>query len=207
MSSELRQDVKAEAKEIEQQLEALRHDLDEAHARAAHQEGQLSELDERRAEAADRLQLALRQAEEFRAELERKEAQLEEARRQAAIAEVEEAVRRRDETAIHVAAAITQVVDGLEALDGRREELAQAQSELASTGHRVETPDEPPSFEEAIERLVTVVRAMLDEALEDELLEAAARSSRPRAIDELPPHLQEAARTRRRQLAKQRFES
>ncbi len=47
---------------------------------------------------------------------------------------------------------------------------------------------------------------LLDETLEDELLEAAARSPRPKAIDELPPHLQEAARNRRRQLAKKRWD-
>ena len=206
MDGELKTDVASGMKDIEQQLEALRRDLGQANARAAQHEGQLTELDERRAETSDRLQQALQQVDEFRAELERKEAALEEARQQAAIAEVEAAVQRRDETATQVAAAVTVVVDGLEELDGRRETLAQAEAELASQGLRVKVPEEPPSFEEAMERLVGVVRGLLDDTLEDELLEAAARSPRPKAIDELPPHLQEAARNRRRQLAKKRWD-
>jgi chromosome segregation ATPase len=206
VNDELRQDVKSEMKDIQQQLEALRKDLNDAQARAVQTEGQLTELDERRAETADRLQLALRQVDDFRDELDRKESQLEEARREAAIAEVENAVRVRDETAARVAASISSVVDGLEELDDRRDDLARAQSELAGSGLRLQIPGEPPSFEEAMERLVAVVRTKLDETLEDELLDAAARSPRPRAIDELPPHLQEAARNRRRQLAKQRWD-
>src|SRR5687767_1618839 len=110
-------------KDLELQLEALRRDLDEARARADQHEGMLSELDERRAETADRLELSLRQVEQFKAELGRKEAELEEARTQAALAEVEEAARRRDEAAHKVAAAITTVIEGLDELDSLREEL------------------------------------------------------------------------------------
>jgi chromosome segregation ATPase len=196
-----------EMKDLELQLEALRRDLDEARARADQHEGMLSELDERRAETADRLELSLRQVEQFKVELERKEAELEEARRQAALAEVEEAARRRDEAAHKVAAAITTVIEGLDELDSLREELQRVRSTHASDGLLVEVDDEPAEFGDAIDRLVALVRGLLDETLEDELLDAAARSSRPRAIDELPKHLQEAARARRRQLAKQRWDS
>jgi chromosome segregation ATPase len=196
-----------EMKDLELQLEALRRDLSQARERASQHEGMLSELDERRAETADRLEIALRQVDEFRDELERKETELEEARREAALAEIEEAAERRDEAARKVAAAITTVIEGLDELDGLRDDLARVRSTHASDGHLVDVADEPAEFGEAIERLVSLVRGMLDETLEDELLEAAARSSRPRAIDELPPHLQEAARLRRRRLAKQRWDS
>jgi chromosome segregation ATPase len=195
-----------EMKDLELQLEALRRDLDQARARADQHEGMLSELDERRAETADRLELSLRQVEQFKVELERKEAELEEARRQAALAEVEEAARRRDEAAHKVAAAITTVIEGLDELDGLRDELQRVRSTHASDGLLVEVEDEPAEFADAIERLVALVRGLLDETLEDELLDAAARSSRPRAIEELPTHLQEAARARRRQLARQRLD-
>jgi chromosome segregation ATPase len=196
-----------EMKDIELQLEALRRDLDEARARADQHQGTLSELDERRAETADRLELSLRQVEEFRAELERKEIELEEARERAAIAEIEEAAGHRDEAARKVAAAITTVIEGLDELDGLRDELERLRSTHESAGIFVGVEAEPGELGEAIERLVTVVRGLLDETLEDELLEAAARSSRPRAIEELPVHLQEAARARRRRLARQRWDS
>ena len=54
-------------------------------------------------------------------------------------------------------------------------------------------------------RLTRFVRGLLDEQLEDEILEAAARSTRAQAIEDLPPHLQEAARNRRRELSRQRW--
>ena len=187
--------------------ELVRRDLTQARERASQHEGMLSELDERRAETADRLEIALHPVDEFRVELERQAAELEEARREADLAEIEEAAERRDEAARKVAAALTTVIEGLDELDGLRDDLARVRSTHASDGHVVDVAGEPAEFGEAIERLVSLVRGMLDETLEDELLEAAARSSRPRAIDDLPPHLQEAARLRRRQLAQQRWDS
>ena len=166
-------------KDLELQLEALRRDLNQARERASQHEGMLSELDERRAETADRLELALHQVDEFRTELERKEAELEEARRQAALAEVQEAAARRDEAARQVAAAITTVIEGLDELDSLREELARVRSTHASDGLLVEVEGEPAEFGEAIERLVVLVRGMLDETLEDELLDAAATELAP----------------------------
>ena len=54
-----------------------------------------------------------------------------------------------------------------------------------------------PGLLDAWQRLQELVRASLQEQLEDELIEAAVRSPLGRAIDDLPEHLQEAARRRR----------
>ena len=191
--------------DIEKQVEALRQDLAQAHEHADRHEGAVSSIDQQRAEAVDRLKLALRQVEDFRSELERKEAELAEARREAAVAEAHSAIERRDTAAADAVAAIGALTDALQQLTTEREEVEQRRADLADSGVSVDVPPEPPEFDEAMGRLTRFVRGLIDAQLEDEILEAAARSTRAQAIDDLPPHLQEAARSRRRELARQRF--
>ena len=191
--------------DIEKQVEALRQDLTQAHEQADRHEGAVSAIDQQRAEAVDRLKLALRQVEDFRGELERKEAELAEARREAAVTEAHSAIERRDTAARDATEAIAALTDALQQLTTEREEVEQRTADLADSGVSIDVPPEPPEFDEAMGRLTRFVRGLLDEQLEDEILEAAARSTRAQAIEDLPPHLQEAARNRRRDLARQRW--
>lgn len=191
--------------DIEKQVEALRQDLTQAHEQADRHEGALSALDQQRSEAVDRLKLALRQVEDFRSELERKEAELAEARREAALAEAQSAIDRRDTAAQDATAAIGALTDALQRLTTEREEVEHRRADLADSGVSIDVPPEPPELDEAMGRLTRFVRGLLDEQLEDEILEAAARSTRAQAIEDLPPHLQEAARNRRRELSRQRW--
>ena len=57
-------------------------------------------------------------------------------------------------------------------------------------------------LEEAWAKVVALVRADLDQKLEDELVQTAATSTSARAIQDLPVHLREAATHRRRELQK-----
>jgi len=188
--------------DIEKQVEVLRQDLAQAHEQADRHEGTVSAIDQQREEAVDRLKLALRQVDDFRSELERKEAELAEARREASITAAHDAIERRDTAAHEAVAAITALVEALQGLTAEREDVEQRRADLADSGIGIDVPPEPPELEEAMVRLTGFVRGLLDEQLEDEILEAAARSTRAQAIDDLPPHLQEAARSRRRQLAR-----
>ncbi len=64
----------------------------------------------------------------------------------------------------------------------------------------VALPPEPVALAESWDRLVARIRTELDQNLEEELLEAAARNPLAHAIDDLPAHLRAAARERRRTL-------
>ena len=188
-----------DVEQIERDLEALRASLDDVQSRKAAHEAALSELDDRRVETQARLALAEREAAAFAQRLTDLEAELEEARRHAAIEAFEAAATAKDERAEAIALAVDALLASLEALDVELHELAQMRKSLAERRVDVTIPPEPRVFIDAWQRLTALVRQTIQEDLEDELIEAAARSTRIRAIEELPVHLQEAARQRQRQ--------
>lgn len=126
--------------------------------------------------------------------------ELEEARKALA-----DAAAQRDATIEKTAAALDTAVALLEEVDVRRKAVAEATERVAALAPRtprgrVVAPEEPDTLHEPWQRLVTVVKDQLDEELETEAVEAAARSNAPYAINALPEHLRAVAMERRRQL-------
>ena len=188
---------------LNQEIDELEREVQRLGASARDAEAALSALDERRAEAAGRLQLARRAAADYEARLAERRAALREARREAAVVAFREAVRHRDAMGARLAERLSIVVAELEELDRLREEARSAHAEmleLADGRGPTDVPVEPPELQERWEELAALVRRELDEQLEDELIEAAARSPMGTAIGDLPRHLQEAAKRRRQQL-------
>jgi hypothetical protein len=187
----------ATVEELERDVEQLRANLGEAEADALKQQAAIVELEERQAETAGRLALAEGQAAELRHRLELREAELEEAQEQALYDAFLSDLADRDAAAFDAAARLDGVVEALAELDRQR---AKAEESLERVPERFEAgvPEEPQEFRDAWERLIAVVGSKLDKRLDEELLEAAVRSPNGFAISNLPPHLKEAARQRRR---------
>jgi chromosome segregation ATPase len=188
--------------ELKREIDELLRELERAGTTAREAETALAALESERAEAAGRLQLARRAAADLDARLSERRVALDEARQQAAAEALRDAVRRRDAVAARVAERLDATIAELEELDRAREEAHTAQQEvLELTNGRGPTdlPPEPEDLQEQWDRLAGHVRRALGEQLDDELIDAAARSPMGAAIGDLPRHLQEAAR-RRRQL-------
>ena len=188
--------------ELKREIDELLRELERAGTTAREAETALAALESERAEAAGRLQLARRAAADIDARLSERRVALDEARQEAAGAALRDAVRRRDVIASRVAERLEATIAELEELDRAREEAHTAHQEvLELTNGRGQTdlPSEPEELQEQWDRLAGHVRRGLGEQLDDELIDAAARSPMGAAIGDLPRHLQEAAR-RRRQL-------
>jgi chromosome segregation ATPase len=172
-------------------------------ARAAEYEAALEDLSRQHDAAAGRLELAQRQAVDYRARMDELEAELEQARREEAAYEAfAAAVRSRDAAALETVAAVDAALDSFAELV-RLQEAAEAAREAVSPRHAVAGLREPEELAGAWQRLLGFVRSRIDEQLLDEAVEAAARSSPGRAsheIGKLPDHLQGVARLRRQQL-------
>lgn len=186
--------------DVEREVERLRAEFEAVQSRALEYEESLDELARQQSETAGRLELARRQAQEYGAVLERREAELAEARRQeAAYKAFRAAVARRDAVGSDAAAAIDAA---LELLD----EYARLNATLPvpqrgdKTPYDFTIPPDPEPLVNASERLVEAARARTAERLDDEVVEAAARSLAGHDIDMLPAHLQVVARARRQQL-------
>ena len=140
------------------------------------------------------------------AELERR---LEYARLELADAVAEDAYRQArddvDACAQELAETIERVLSGLAVYEEARAALAEKRSRLAPSmverigSDNVPDPEKHEAVAEAWARLSSAVRAGEDGdgELDDELVEAAARSAMGHAIPGLPAHLRELARRRR----------
>jgi chromosome segregation ATPase len=103
-------------------------------------------------------------------------------------AERNEATQRYEAAAMQLGEAISSVLSSL-----TRYERAEDEVSAFEPGPR---PAKPAALQEPWDELLTVVRTRSDEEFADELVEAAARSRMPDAINSLPAHLREAARAR-----------
>jgi chromosome segregation ATPase len=189
--------------ELTREIAELEREMERVDASARDAETALSALEDQRAEAIGRLQLARRASADFEARIAERRAALEQARKEAAVIALREAVRRRNAVAARVAERLDAAVADLDELDRVREEAHAAHQELLEVANGlgpVDLPEEPEELQDQWERLAAHVRRGLSEQLEDELVEAAARSPMGAAIGDLPRHLQEAARRRRQQL-------
>ena len=103
-------------------------------------------------------------------------------------AEHDEAGQRYEAAAIQLAEAISILLTSLTKYEHAEKEL--------SAFEQGRKPAKPKALQEQWDELLTLVRARSDEEFADELVEAAARSRMPDAINALPAHLREAARAR-----------
>jgi len=194
----------ANPEQVERTIGALRAQMEEARERVRLREEELAELEGRRSDLEGMLTIARREAVDFEARLAEQEARLEQARTEMAVLAFDEAVEGRPAADDALAEKLLEVVTGLANREERTRELLALQSEVAERGVRVELPETSPRLVDAWERLQEVVRTSLQERLEDELIDAAVASPFGREIENLPIHLQEAARRSRRESARSR---
>ena len=178
--------------------------MEEARARADEREQELEQLDALRDEADGRLAIALREAAAFEDRLAQEEVRVEQVRVQAALADLEQAVSARNEADEALAAKIFEVLEGLAQHEDLTRVVTELHAELAAHGTSTDRPGAAPELSDAWQRLQQIVRTSLGEELDDELIEAAVASPLGQAIDELPTHLQEAARRRWRESTRSR---
>jgi chromosome segregation ATPase len=186
--------------ELQQQVAALEGDLEAAAAEARSAEEALERLKEAQSETAGRLTLASRAEADLKQRLGEVRAALHDAVREAAEQAFRRTVAARDGAAKEAANAINRAIASLANLDAARQAVQQAAEEATHAGSRVahKLPAEPASLAEQWSRLEHLVREQAEWRLEDELVEAAAASPMGHAIEELPAHLQQLARERRR---------
>lgn len=194
-------DAADDVQRVADELKNLRDALDELTLRTTSYETALEDLSVRRDEVAGRLDLARRQAADFTNRLVAKEAELEETRKLAAYQAFKESVSSRDDAAAHAASAIDEVIAALTLLSGLQDAVAAA-SRAVPPEFDVSSVEPPDVIESAWQRLVDYVRSRIEERLQDEAVEAAARSFQGYEINKLPEHLQALARQLRADLTK-----
>jgi DNA repair exonuclease SbcCD ATPase subunit len=193
------EELTREIASLEEEIAALRATEEEERAAAAALEAQLTELRYRLTLARGAFTAHEKQIQEKRAELEQVVAQ--EARER-----FEQVMQEREAAAAALAEAAEQLLERLAELD-RSQEAARsvwvaAQADGATgRGADLQVPPEitaePEVMREAWDRLCDEIRKRINEQFEDELVDAASRSTLGSAIDDLPLHLRELARQRR----------
>jgi chromosome segregation ATPase len=190
------------SEELAANIAALEEERSKAAARLREAEERAAALAEELAETGNRAELARRTIAEFEARVaEQREALATAEAFEAAYRQLSVALEHRDESARRLAAVARQLLAQLDELDAARAALRSAQRDLTSrygraTGDSHETPPEPEELADAWNALRSRLRDEIGRNLDEELLEAATTSLLPSAIDDLPPHLREAARRR-----------
>jgi chromosome segregation ATPase len=196
-SEEISRDVPALQQEIATLLGAER----EAVAAIAALE---AELTERR----DGLMEGRQAIADAQAHIEQKRAELEKAIARETRERFEEVIRERDAAAASLAEVIELLLERLAELDRSQDTARAARTDAhgADAVDRISQTQMPRELEvpevmrESWERLCREIRNRIGEQFEDELVDAASRSPLGSAIDDLPTHLRELARQRRRAL-------
>lgn len=197
-------DAAKNLEELQRAIEALEQEAQRASASVDEQRSTLEALEAKREEAADKVALAQRAVLDLEEQLAERRFELVEAEQRVAREALDDAISRRDAAARGLGDSIAAVIGQFVELDRLREGVLTARDELVARGERVEpVPPEPEILAEQWQRLADGVRGTLDEDEEEELVEAAARSTMGRAIKDLPAHLQQVARGRRQQLIRE----
>jgi DNA repair exonuclease SbcCD ATPase subunit len=193
-------DVSRELAALEQEVAALQAAEQEEDSAVATLEAQVTER-------RDRLMLTRRALAEQQSRIEQKRAELEEAMAEDARERFEQIMREREAAAASLAEAAELLLERLAALD-RSQDAARAAwgnaQAVGAAGHPWETrippavEADPQVMREAWDRLCHEMRDRMNEQFEDELVDAASRSPLGSAITDLPSHLREVARQRRR---------
>jgi site-specific recombinase len=200
-------DLRREIEALEEEIAALQsaeHEEDSAVMALS------AELEARR----ERLSLTRGALADYQERMEERRAQLDEAMAEQARLALERVLQDREEAGKSVAEAVELLLASLRALDGLQEAArsawASADSRAKAIGKGLDAPtaDEieagPEVMRDSWERLCDEVRKRINEEFEEELVAAAARSPLGEAITDLPAHLQELARQRRRALFEER---
>jgi chromosome segregation ATPase len=175
------------------ELEAMREELAALRAEAEQVGVTSAGLEEQLQEAKGRLEITRRAIVDREALLAEKHDQLRKA-------QLEEALQRRDAAAERLAEGISEVLVELEALEAAEQALSLVE------GRPTKLSDQLDNLAETWERLKEAVRRRSDIEFADEIVEAAARSRTPDAMNALPAHLREAARARVQARRRQREE-
>jgi chromosome segregation ATPase len=169
---------------IKEQLEALSEKLAGLEREADEATSTSASLKQHLEEAEGRLALKRREINDYERAVAEKEAELREARR-------EESAAHHQEAAGRLAESISQVLVRIEEYEAAAEDLSRLDGSRAAS-----RPALPGVLQEPWEQLKETVQKLTDIQFADELVEAAAQSRMPDAVDALPAHLREAARAR-----------
>ena len=186
--------------DVERKVKVAEASLQDANARLETAVQRLEELEREREQTLGESEIARRAVADF-------ERLCEGLRNDLALLELEEAVQVRDRVIAEAAAALDASTRLLEEIGARRAAVAEADERVrALDPSKRRVPEEPDILREPWLRMVSAVKAQLDEELEADLVDAAARSNKPRAINELPEHLRALATQRRRTLQREAME-
>jgi proline dehydrogenase len=187
---------------ISGRVATLEEELSSLHAQAEDDSSALAALESRVNELQQTLVETKARLSENERRLAEKQAELAQAKRKEAAERYQEAFRAREDAAGRVAEAAATVLAELEAYDDATKTLRQLIDDIrAAPGEGVTAPDledDPEGLRETWDRLEERVRQRSNNKLDDELVEAAARSVMGQAIEGLPEHLRELAHARRR---------
>lgn len=194
--------------EIEERLRQIEAGIREATARVtdartrlARAEEQLAAVEEQRHTLADEAAITRRAIADHEQLLEKLRGELAALHVEETHETFEKAVQARDHAVREAASALQWITTALEQLDTHRTAVAHAEQELRAIdpAASVSIPPESDTLDAAWEEILPLLRARLNERLEADLVEAAATSMLGNAIEELPEHLRELARQRRKQ--------
>jgi len=184
-------------------VEALERELALMSAQLAETERALAELERQRAEMVGTAENVRQAMTDLGQDLVQRRETLAKAEREQAGKALRDSLAERDAVAVRLAKHLRPLLDDIAALDDARSQVTAAHARLRKLeGPQAlrPVPPEPPELADRWKWLITRAGAEFDSHLADELLDAAARSPLGHAIEDLPAHLREAARQRRRLL-------
>lgn len=193
--------------DVSRELAALQEEIAALRAADQEEESALAALEAELTERREYLAVARSLLADQEKGIEQKRAELEKAIADDARERFEEVMREREAVATSLAEAAELLLEQLAALDrsqdDAREAWAAAQSaRVAGRRSDVQAPPEitaePEVMRDSWDRLCQEIRKRINDQFEDELVDAASRSPLGSAINDLPLHLRDAARQRRR---------
>jgi chromosome segregation ATPase len=185
--------------QIEREIAVLEEQLATLQWTESHGRSSLAALEEQLADLSNQIAAARNIEAEREQQLERARIELSDARR---ADEYRERLAAADAAARALGNAIENVLAAINAYGEARASAAESRAQLPQAAVS-EAPPEPPeaAAHEAVAEhwatLLAAVGARREEELEDDLVEAAARSAMGHAIPNLPAHLRPLARRRR----------
>jgi hypothetical protein len=192
-------------KEVEGQLVAAETRRREAQARLEQNAERLAQLEDERNRLLGDTAIAKRGVTDFAERVERLRQQLHAVEVDEARIALDAAVRVRDAALARGAEAAESLLAAIEQLTAARTNLAEAHRQLLTidvTAPKL-LPAEPSVYDEQWRALAPLVEVELGVRLDSELVEAAVRNPNPLVVNQLPEHLRELARQRKRDLQRE----
>jgi chromosome segregation ATPase len=188
-----------ESERLANEIARLEHQLATLQSHESADRSAFADLEERLAGLSRKIASARGTAAECEKRLEGARAQLAVARR---VDGLTEAQRQVKDIAEQLAENIERLSSGLDAYDKARQAVEVAKADLSAAGlaHLVREDEEMAVAEDRLRerwKLLVTLIGRAERELDEELIEAAARSPMGHAISNLPPHLRDSARRRR----------